>query len=117
VRLEHDVERVEPAIQRFEILRHTLVGRRWLAPQRTFVPASVWSIVVFFLTETVAVFRRRDTRAGSGRSSSGGRPAFGDRLGAAFVFFGTFVFFGILTLSSSSPRDRWVWAGRRVAAF
>jgi hypothetical protein len=58
------------------VVRHGLLGRRWLAPQSPLVPASVWSIVVPFLTAAVALRLRRVTCEGVAGFAAGGWPAF-----------------------------------------
>jgi hypothetical protein len=68
------------------VVRQVLLGRFWLAPQSTLVPASVWSIVVSFSTATVALRLRRAT-CGRVADFTGGRPAFALRFFVARVFF------------------------------
>src|SRR5678816_4724855 len=69
------------------VVRQVLLGRFWLAPQSTLVPASVWSSVVSFFTPTVALRLRRATCGRVAGFAAGGRPAFADRLFVGRVFF------------------------------
>ena len=79
---------------------YVLLGRFWLAPQSTLVPASVWSIVVSFLTATVALRLRRATCGRVEGFVAGGRPALGLRSFVARVFF-----FAMRHLSEERLRD------------